>query len=49
LIVADMRSLALDTRFDGILARDSYFFLTPDDQRRMSDVFARHAATPFSS
>lgn len=44
--VADMRSVALGKRFDGILAWDSYFFLPHDEQRRMFDVFARHAATP---
>lgn len=43
-IVADMRSLALGRRFDGILAWDSFFHLTPDDQRRMFDVLARHSA-----
>jgi hypothetical protein len=29
--------------FDGILGWDSYFFLDPDSQRRMFDVFAAHA------
>ncbi|WP_407146461.1 class I SAM-dependent methyltransferase [Bradyrhizobium sp. ORS 86] len=43
-LVADMRSLALARRFDGLLAWDSFFHLAPDDQRRMFDVFARHAA-----
>ena len=43
-IVADMRSLSLHDRFDGILAWDSFFHLTPDDQRRMFAVFARHGA-----
>jgi 2-polyprenyl-3-methyl-5-hydroxy-6-metoxy-1,4-benzoquinol methylase len=43
-IVADMRSLSLGRRFDGILAWDSYFHLASDDQRRMFDVFAAHAA-----
>jgi len=42
--VGDMRSLRLPQRFDGILAWDSFFHLTPDDQRRMFAVFARHAA-----
>jgi SAM-dependent methyltransferase len=42
-IVADMRGLALDRRFGGILAWDSFFHLTADDQRRMFPVFARHA------
>jgi SAM-dependent methyltransferase len=42
-LVGDMRLLRLPRRFDGILAWDSFFHLTPDDQRRMFDVFARHA------
>ncbi len=45
-IVADMRSVSLGARFDGILAWDSFFHLKPDDQRRMFDVFARHGADP---
>lgn len=43
-IVADMRSVALGKRFDGILAWDSFFHLNPDDQRRMFAVFAEHAS-----
>jgi hypothetical protein len=39
-----MRSLALGRRFDGILAWDSFFHLSYDDQRAMFDVFAAHAA-----
>jgi SAM-dependent methyltransferase len=42
--VADMRSLALRRRFDGVLAWDSFFHLTPEDQRAMFDVFREHAA-----
>lgn len=42
--VADMRSLALGQRFDGVLAWDSFFHLRPDDQRRMFAVFRAHAA-----
>jgi SAM-dependent methyltransferase len=45
-IVSDMRNVALDRRFDGILAWDSYFFLRHEDQRKMFDVFAAHAAVP---
>jgi cyclopropane fatty-acyl-phospholipid synthase-like methyltransferase len=44
-LVGDMRLLQLRRRFDGILAWDSFFYLTPDDQRSMFDVFARHAAS----
>jgi SAM-dependent methyltransferase len=43
-LVADMRALDLARRFDGVLAWDSFFHLTPDDQRHMFEVFARHAA-----
>ena len=43
-VVADMRSLSLDRRFDGILAWDSFFHLTCDDQRRMFPIFRAHAA-----
>lgn len=40
----DMRTLALDRQFAGILAWNSFFHLKPDDQRRMFPVFERHAA-----
>ena len=43
-IEADMRTLALEQRFDAIVAWDSFFHLAQPDQRRMFDVFARHAA-----
>jgi len=43
-LAEDMRSLQLARRFDGVLAWDSFFHLTPDDQRRMFTVFAQHAA-----
>jgi len=42
--VADMRTLALGRTFDGILAWDSFFHLTQDDQRRMFPIFRAHAA-----
>lgn len=41
---ADMRGLDLSAEFDAILAWDSFFHLSPDDQRGMFPVFARHAA-----
>lgn len=41
-IFADMRGLALDRRFDIILAWDSFFHLTRDAQRAMFPVFAAH-------
>jgi SAM-dependent methyltransferase len=43
-LAGDMRSLHLPRQFDGLLAWDSLFHLTPEDQRRMFNVFARHAA-----
>jgi SAM-dependent methyltransferase len=42
--VADMRALALQETFDGLLAWDSFFHLTQDDQRRMFPIFKRHAS-----
>jgi SAM-dependent methyltransferase len=42
-IVADMRTLSLGRKFDGVLAWDSFFHLKPDDQRGMFAVFATHA------
>src|SRR5215216_3405122 len=42
-IVADMRELALDRQFDGLLAWDSFFHLSGDDQREMFPRFAGHA------
>jgi len=42
-IVADMRGLNLGRQFSGILAWDSFFHLTPDDQRRMFPIFRDHA------
>ena len=43
-IVADMRRLALQRQFCGILAWDSFFHLDFDDQRLMFPVFRAHAA-----
>jgi SAM-dependent methyltransferase len=42
-IVADMRTLNLQRRFDGIMAWESLFRLSFDDQRRMFPIFAAHA------
>ena len=42
-IVADMRDLCLDRRFGGIIAWNSFFHLTPDDQRAIWAVFGAHA------
>lgn len=44
-IVADMRVIALQCRFEGILGWDSFFHLTSEDQRNMFAVFAAHAAS----
>lgn len=44
-IVADMRSLALGEAFDACLAWDSFFHLTPDEQRAMFPIFAAHLDT----
>lgn len=41
--LGDMRELALGQQFDGLLAWDSFFHLTADDQRGMFAVFRRHA------
>jgi hypothetical protein len=39
-----MRTLALGRKFHGLLAWDSFFHLSHDDQRRMFPIFKRHAA-----
>jgi SAM-dependent methyltransferase len=41
--IADMRTFALDRAFHGLLAWDSFFHLSGDDQRGMFSVFRRHA------
>jgi 2-polyprenyl-3-methyl-5-hydroxy-6-metoxy-1,4-benzoquinol methylase len=43
-IVADMRELCLDARFDGMIAWDSLFHLCPEDQRQMFPLFREHAS-----
>lgn len=42
--VADMRQLALGRTFDALIAWDSFFHLTAEDQRAMFAVFRAHAA-----
>ena len=42
-ILADMRGLDLGERFDALLAWNSFFHLSEEDQRAMFPVFARHA------
>ena len=43
-LVGDMRALALGRRFGGIVAWDSFFHLTADEQRAMFPRFAAHLA-----
>jgi len=43
-IEGDMRRVALDKQFNGIVAWDSFFHLTYDDQRAMFASFRDHAA-----
>lgn len=43
-IVGDMRCLDLGEPFGGILAWDSFFHLTAEDQRAMFAIFRAHAA-----
>jgi cyclopropane fatty-acyl-phospholipid synthase-like methyltransferase len=43
-VLADMRELALEKGFAGILAWDSFFHLSPADQRAMFSRFRDHAA-----
>ena len=40
--VGDMRGLSLGRTFDGVIAWHSAFHLTPDEQRAMFPVYARH-------
>jgi SAM-dependent methyltransferase len=41
--IADMRGLALGQAFDGLIAFDSFFHLSPGDQRSMFAIFRDHA------
>jgi SAM-dependent methyltransferase len=43
-IQQDMQALNLKKSFAAIVAWDSFFHLTPDGQRAMFPIFARHAA-----
>ena len=42
--IADMRTFAPGRTFNGLLAWDSFFHLSADDQRGMFSVFRQHAA-----
>lgn len=52
-ILADMRTVDLDRKFDAILAWDSFFHLTPQNQRDMFEIFDQYtkagAALMFTS
>ena len=41
--LADMRTLSLGRTFDGLIAWDSFWHLSPDDQRRTMAIFRTHA------
>ena len=43
--LADMRSLELGEQFDGLIAWNSFFHLTQDEQRAALPRFARHLKT----
>ncbi len=44
-IVGDMREIAIGRTFGGLLAWDSFFHLTAEDQRGMFSAFRDHAAS----
>ena len=43
-IVADMRTLSVGRRFQGLIAWDSFFHLSHEHQRAMFSTFDKHAA-----
>lgn len=42
-LVQDMRELTLGETFDGLIAWDSFFHLTQQDQQQMFPIFAQHS------
>ncbi len=42
LMLADMRTLSLEKKFDGIIAWHSFFHLPADDQPAMFEIFEEH-------
>ncbi len=44
-VVADMRELCLEAHFNGIIAWDSFFHLSPEHQRRMFPLFRKHSSS----
>jgi cyclopropane fatty-acyl-phospholipid synthase-like methyltransferase len=43
-VVAEMRALSMNRTFDGLIAWNSFFHLSHQDQRVMFSVFRKHAA-----
>lgn len=43
-LLCDMRKLNLERRFNAVIAWDSFFHLSQDDQRLMFPIFAAHLA-----
>ena len=41
---ADMREISLNRKFQGVIAWDSFFHLSPEDQRLMFVIFQEQAA-----
>lgn len=41
-IQADMRTIELEEEFDVLIAWDSFFHLSPNDQRKMFPIFQQH-------
>lgn len=41
-LIGDMRKLSLDSKFDFIIAWNSFFHLGADEQRNMFSIFANH-------
>ncbi len=44
-VVADMRTLFINQKFDGLIAWDSFFHLSHKDQRGMFAIFREHASS----
>lgn len=43
-IVADMRTMSINRRFQGLIAWDSFFHLSHEHQRAMFPIFRKHAS-----
>jgi len=44
-VVADMRALSINKKFHGLIAWDSFFYLSHKDQRGMFSIFHEHASS----